>query len=86
MQALLAGCQAALLAYDPVLDRQRSSGLLWSYGAVRCMGRRPPDVMALPYDRDWATPYGRRLLGEGFAGFVAQRLLANSGGKLGTIG
>ncbi len=35
MQALLAGCDGTLLAYDPLIYRQRSSGLLWCYGAAR---------------------------------------------------
>jgi hypothetical protein len=45
MQALLAGCDAALLAYDPVLYRQRSSGLLWSYGAARWSSDQPAAVV-----------------------------------------
>lgn len=35
MQRLLAGCTRALLAYDPHSYGQRSSGLLWCYGAAR---------------------------------------------------
>jgi hypothetical protein len=35
MQQLLAGCTRALLAYDPQSYGQRSSGLLWCYGAAR---------------------------------------------------
>jgi hypothetical protein len=45
MQALLAGCDAALLAYDPELYRQRSSGLLWSYGAARWSSGQPAAVV-----------------------------------------
>ncbi|WP_156818390.1 hypothetical protein [Cyanobium gracile] len=45
MQGLLAGCDAALLAYDPTLYRQRSSGLLWCYGAARLLSGRPAAVL-----------------------------------------
>ncbi|MCP9931920.1 hypothetical protein KBY82_14140 [Cyanobium sp. AMD-g] len=45
MQALLAGCDGALLAYDPTLYRQRSSGLLWCYGAARLLSGRPATVL-----------------------------------------
>ncbi|PSB36508.1 hypothetical protein [Aphanothece minutissima] len=48
MQALLAGCDGALLAYDPVLYRQRSSGLLWSYGAARWSSDQPAAVVGRP--------------------------------------
>lgn len=109
MQALLAGCNGALLAYDPVLYRQRSSGLLWCYGAARLASGQPAAVlgraggwlereardlglgwhsgsegrwleglaamMAQGHGGDWGTPYGRCLLGEGFAGHVVQLLL-----------
>ena len=44
MQALLAGCDGALMAYDPIHYRQRSSGLLWCYGAAGLMSRRPAAV------------------------------------------
>ncbi len=110
MQALLAGCDAALLAYDPVLYRQRSSGLLWCYGAARVSRGRPAAVVGRAggwlereardlglgwrsgRDGQWLkdlaaavaesragddcanegfTPYGQRMLGEGFASHVA---------------
>lgn len=45
MQALLAGCDGVLLAYDPVLYRQRSSGLLWSYGSARLASNQPAAVL-----------------------------------------
>ncbi len=45
MQALLACCDGALLAYDPVLYRQRSSGLLWCYGAARLASGQPAAVL-----------------------------------------
>mgnify|MGYP001810486415 CR=1 FL=1 len=45
MQELLAGCDVALLAYDPVHYRHRSSGLLWCYGAARLMTRQPAAVV-----------------------------------------
>jgi hypothetical protein len=45
MQALLAGCDVALLAYDPVLYRHRSSGLLWCYGAACLAHGRPAAVV-----------------------------------------
>ncbi|MEA5443277.1 hypothetical protein [Cyanobium gracile] len=41
MRTLLASCGGALLAYDPVIYRERSSGLLWSYAAARFMSGRP---------------------------------------------
>jgi hypothetical protein len=44
MQALLGSCDGALLAYDPVLYRHRSSGLLWCYGAARLLKGRPAAV------------------------------------------
>ncbi len=109
MQALLAGCDGALLAYDPVLYRQRSSGLLWCYGAARLASRQPAAVLgraggwlqreardlglgwhggsdggwlgaltamvAMSHHENWATPYGRGLLGEGFAGHLVKILL-----------
>lgn len=40
MQALLAGCDGPLMAYDPIHYRRRSSGLLWCYGAARLMSGR----------------------------------------------
>ena len=110
MQALLAGCDGALLAYDPILYRQRSSGLLWCYGAARFMGGRAAAVvghegswlqreaqdLGLRWksggDGNWLeglaaaveqssggaryTPYGQRMLKEGFAKHVAQLLCA----------
>ena len=41
MQSLLANCDVALLAYDPILYRQRSSGLLWCYGSARLRTGQP---------------------------------------------
>ena len=120
MQALLAGCDGALLAYDPVLYRQRSSGLLWCYAAARLQRGQTGMVLGRPggwlereardlglgwyngsdgswlgglaamvaqgHVGDWATPYGRWLLGEGFAGYAAQLLLDAHGGEPVTIG
>jgi len=48
MQALLAGCDGALLAYDPILYRQRSSGLLWCYGAARWRSGQAAAVLGRP--------------------------------------
>lgn len=45
MQGLLAGCDGALLAYDPIRYRQRSSGVLWCYGAARLLTGRPAAVV-----------------------------------------
>ncbi len=120
MQALLANCDGALLAYDPVLYRQRSSGLLWCYGAARLQGGQAAAVLGRPggwLEReardlglgwhsgrdggwleglaavvaqgnggDWVSPYGRGLLGEGFADHVAKRLLEARDGQPGIIG
>ncbi|KEF42671.1 MAG: hypothetical protein ER33_05250 [Cyanobium sp. CACIAM 14] len=45
MQELLAGCDVALLAYDPNLYRYRSSGLLWSYASARWHSRRSAAIV-----------------------------------------
>ena len=45
MQELLALCDVALLAYDPILYRQRSSGLLWCYASARWMAKQPAAVV-----------------------------------------
>ncbi|KAF0652975.1 hypothetical protein L107_12505 [Cyanobium sp. Copco_Reservoir_LC18] len=108
MQDLLAGCDVALLAYDPVHYRHRSSGLLWCYGAARLMAGQSAAVVGRAggwlereasnlgmkwrsgSDGDWLehlaaaavagaeadnghfTTYGRWVLGESFAAYVAQ--------------
>ncbi len=48
MQTLLAGCDLALLAYDPVVYRHRSSGVFWSYAAARRRARLSATVVGRP--------------------------------------
>lgn len=51
MQALLAQCEVALLAYNPVSYAHRSSGVLWCYAAARWAAGRP--ATALGYGEHW---------------------------------
>lgn len=51
MQRQLAGCTVALLAYDPEAYGQRSSGLLWCYGAARLAEGAP--AVAVGHRSGW---------------------------------
>ena len=51
MQQRLAACTVALLAYDPTIYAQRSSGTLWCYGAARLAVGRP--ATAVGHGRGW---------------------------------
>jgi len=51
MQRRLAGCTVALLAYDPEAYGQRSSGLLWCYGAARLAEGAP--AVAVGHGSGW---------------------------------
>lgn len=73
MQELLAGCDAALLAYDPVLYRQRSSGVLWCYGAARWRAGRGAVVAGL--GGGWLEREAREL-GIGWIGTDGKDLMA----------
>ena len=51
MQQHLAACDLALLAYDPITYAERSSGVLWCYGAARYGAGLP--AAALGYGGHW---------------------------------
>ena len=51
MQQHLAACDLALLAYDPITYAERSSGVLWCYGAARYGADLP--AAALGYGGHW---------------------------------
>lgn len=51
MQQHLAACDLALLAYDPITYVERSSGVLWCYGAARYGAGLP--AAALGYGGHW---------------------------------
>jgi hypothetical protein len=51
MQALLAQCEVALLAYNPFSYAHRSSGVLWCYAAARWAAGLP--ATALGYGEHW---------------------------------
>ena len=69
------------------LEREaRDLGLGWYNGSDGSWLGGLAAMVAQGHVGDWATPYGRWLLGEGFAGYAAQLLLDAHGGEPVTIG